>query len=224
MSQELYSIPTGPNARYNYQRNLVERCIDGAAVWGIPADKLSAIAIKRSTYEHKYSIANNQNSQNPNATSGRDDAWTDYVPLLIDLMNTNIVNNPLISADDKKALNVHDSGGNSGVSSSAQQAAPIVGFTIEEGSALHVLYSNAATPSTHSKPENVAFCELKYKIGDPAPASISECIEQYNVARSHESIVFTPEQRGKKIYAYARWVNKNGKQGPWSSMISSLIP
>lgn len=94
----------------------------------------------------------------------------------------------------------------------------------EEASVLHVIYSDPSAPGTHYKPANVAFCELVYKLGDPVPKNAGECPERYNVCRSHEGIVFTQDQRGKTIYAFARWVNKNGKMGPWSDLVKAIIP
>jgi hypothetical protein len=163
-------------------------------------------------------------TSNQSTTAERISKWNKYVPYLILLLNNHIVNNPLISAGDKEALNVHTSDGNNGVSSDAQFTAPVVSFVTEEASVLHLIYADPASPTIHAKPANVAFCEVRYKIGDPAPATVADCPDQYNVARSHEGIVFSEEQRGQKIRAYARWVNKNGKMGPWSGQISGLIP
>jgi hypothetical protein len=224
MSQESYNIPTGPNARYDYQRNLVQRCIAGVTAWGLPAPKITAIATPRSDYEQKFAVANNRSTQNPVATAARDAAWEVYAPLLIDLLNHNILNNTLISPSDKVALNIHINGGNATVPSPAPLSAPIVSLVAEEVSVLHVLYADPSSPAVHSKPANVAFCELAYKLGEPAPVAIADCTERYNIARSHEGIVFAPEQRGKQVYAYARWVNKNGKQGPWSGQVMAIIP
>jgi hypothetical protein len=224
MSQELYSIPTAPHAQYDYQRNLIERCIAGAAAWNIPVDVLTAIAEPRSNYEHAFSVSINSTTSNQSTTAARLAFWNVYVPMLISLLNTHIVNNPLISPADKEALNIHSNGGFTTISSPAQVTAPVVSFLTEETSALHVMYADPATPTIHAKPANVAFCELRYKIGDPAPISVSDCTIEHNVARSHESIVFSDEQRGLRIRGYARWVNKNGKKGPWSGQITAIIP
>jgi len=224
MSQESYCIPTGPNARYDYQRNIITRCIIASVVWGITAPKLAAIATARSDYELKFAIANNRSTQNPSSTAARDAAWDVYVPLLIDLLNHNIINNPLITAADKVALNINPNTSSASMSSDAQATAPIMNLVAEEAAALHVVYADAAAPSTHSKPGSVAFCEVACKIGDPAPVVIADCPERINISRSHAGVTFEPQQRGKTIYAFARWVNKNGKQGPWSGMVTAIIP
>jgi hypothetical protein len=112
----------------------------------------------------------------------------------------------------------------SGAPSPAPSSTPILTLVSEEISVLHIVYADSGAPNTHYKPANVAFCEICYKVGDPTPATIAECTERYNISRSHEGMVFTPQQRGKNIYTYGRWVNKNGKLGPWSNLVSAIIP
>lgn len=224
MSQETYSIPQTPNARFDYQRNLVTRCIAGATAWTIPAAKLTALAPVRTAFETAFVTAANAGSQNPSITAARDAAWETYQPLLEDLLKHNVLNNAAISAADKVALRIHISGGNVTTPSAAPTSNPVVSLVPEQASVLHVVYADSTTPTIHSKPANVAFCELAIKIDAPAPTSPADCPLHYNVARSHEAMPFTPEQRGKAVYAYARWVNKNGKQGPWSGVVTAFVP
>jgi len=223
MSKETYSIPTGPTARYDFQRNAVTLALPNVVVWNIPSAKINAIAPLRSNYELKYALTNNKSTQSPGATAARDAAWDLYVVALIDLYNS-LLNNPAIAPVDKDALHIHSIGGNSTTPTPAPTTTPIITLVSEEISILHVVYADSSAPNTHYKPANVAFCEICYKIGEPAPTGIADTPERYNISRSHEGMVFTPDQRGKTIYAYARWVNKNGKFGPWSSLVAALIP
>ena len=224
MGKETYSIPTSPVEQLEYVRNAVTMCTTNATAWGVPAAKLTAIAPLRTTYEQKSAIANNPQTQSPAATAARKSAWVALEPSIVDLYNHHIINNAAISAADKEALHVHIVFVGGGPASPAPTTTPVVTLASKEISMLRVVYSDSATPSSHAKPNNVAFCELIYKIGDPAPTSIADCPVHVNVARSSEKLTFTPDQRGKTIRGYARWVNKNGKTGPWSNQISTIIP
>jgi len=224
MSKETYSIPTGPTARFDFQRNAITLTRAYAAAWGIAEPILLLVAGLATTYELKYAVANNKSTQSPGATTARDAAWVPLEVALIDLYDHYLVNHDAISAADKDALHIHSSVGSTGTPSVAPTSTPVVMLVSEEISVLHVVYSDSAAPGTHYKPANVAFCEINYKVGDPAPTTVAQCVERYNIGRSHEGIVFGPEARGKMIYAYARWVNRNGKFGPWSGMVSALIP
>lgn len=224
MSKESYSIPKGPTARYDFQRNAITAFTANVAVWTIPVGKISTIAALRTSYELKYAVANNKSTQSPSATAARDAAWDLLEVALVDIYDHHILNNIAIAPADKELLHVHLIGGGSSSSSPAPTTTPIITLVSEEISVLHVVYSDSSAPNTHYKPANVAFCELAYKIDELPPKTVAECTERYNIARSHEGIVFAPEQRSKTVYAFARWVNKNGKMGPWGNLSSAIIP
>jgi len=225
MSTETYSIPpaTSPTACFDFQRNAYELAFANAAAWGIPPEVFPPIAEKRSIYEQKYAITANPSSASQGATANRNAAWADELPLIVGLYNDYIINNAAISEADKKAMYVHAQSGHSTTPYPAPTTVPIVNLVSEEISALHIMYADSSAPNTHYKPAGVAFCELVFEVGT-APASAAVCTERHYVARSHEAMMFTADQRGKTIYAFARWVNKNGKYGPWSAMFQALIP
>lgn len=223
MSKETYSIPTSPTARFDYQRNAVETCTANAGPWKISADRLTKIAPLRANYEIKFAVTNNPSTQSPGATAARESAWSVYEVALIDLYDHDILNNDNIPADGKDALHVHYTGTGGGTSAASPTTTPMVTLSAEEISVLHVVFADSATPGSHSKSANVAFLELVYNVDAPA-ATPDDCTQRANITRSHESMVFTPAQRGKTVYAFSRWVNRNGKFGPWSGLVTAIVP
>ena len=223
MSKETYSIPTSPTARYDFQRNAIEVCTTNASEWNISADRLTGITPLRSDYELKYAVTNNKSTQSPSATAAREAAWVPLEATLIDLYNHDILNNDAIPAAGKDALHIHYAAAGGATPATAPTTTPMLTLAAEEISVLHVIFADSATPASHSKPANVAFCELVYSIDAPV-ASPTVCTERNNITRSRQSIVFTPAQRGKTVYAYGRWVNRNGKFGPWSGMVTAIVP
>ena len=223
MAKETYSIPNAPNDRYDFERNVISLSKTNAAVWGIPDTVITNLTTLQAAYEIEYNVANNKNTQSPAVTAARDAAWEPLKESLSDLYNHYLINNNSISVSDKDALFIHYSGTGGGKSAPAPTTTPLITLLSEEISVLHVVYSDSTTPGKHYKPDNVAFCELAYLVGT-APSSVSDCTERINVSRSHKAIVFSESQRGKIIYAFARWVNRNGKFGPWSGISTALIP
>lgn len=223
MSKETFSIPVGPSARYDFQHNVIALCVKNGTAWGLVPTTISNLQTLQSDYESKYAITANRNTQSPAATADREAAWKPLEKALDSLFTHDLLNNDAISAADKEALHIHLTAGG-GASSPAPTTAPIISLTAEEVSSLHVVYSDSSAPGTHYKPDNVAFCEICYKADAPAPVTPAECNEHINISRSHDPIVFRPELRGKTIYAYGRWVNRNGKTGPWSGQITGIVP
>src|SRR5665647_276158 len=224
MSKETYTIPVAPNACKDFDSNAIDLCNANAAAWGIPDAKLTAINLKRTDSETKSAIVNNRTTQSRAATGARDGSWDLLKAEVIDLYDHYILNNNAISVADKEALYIHYLVGGGGTSTPAPSTTPVVSLVSEAISTLFVVFTDSATPGSHAKPDNVAFCVIKYKVDVPLPAGPEECPEDVNISRSHTAIVFTPAQRGKVVNGYARWVNNNGKTGPWSGLITAIVP
>jgi len=223
MSKEIYTIPLNPTEFYDFQGNAISLCTTNAAAWGIPEGTMQVITVNSADFEKKYGVANNKSTSSVVHTASRDDAWDLLKSNLTDLYDHHILNNNDITVADKKAMHIHYLTGGGG-STPAPTTTPIVTLASKEISVLHVNYSDSATPGTHAKPLNVAFCEFWYKVDGPAPTGPNDCTDRCNASRSNERIVFEPGDRGKTVYGYAHWVNKNGKTGPWSGLITAIVP
>jgi len=223
MSQETFSIPSGPTAQHEFAANAVKLITINAKDWGVADAKLTKLTASFTDYDAKYAITSNSSTRSPTATIARNTAWDVLNIDLNDVYKHDLLNNDAITSSDKEALHIHESAGGSGVTP-APTTTPLVSLTSEEIGALRVVYSDSSAPGTHYKPDNVVFCELWYQIGGTAPATPADCPESANISRSHAPLQFAPENRGKAVYAFARWVNRNGKTGPWSGIVTAFVP
>jgi len=223
MSQETFSISSGPNAQHEFAANAVKLVTPKAKEWGVPDALVTKLTASFTNYDAKYVITSNPSTRSPAATTARNTAWEVVKADLNDLYKHYLLNNDAITPDEKDALHINESAGG-GVSTPAPNTMPIVALASEEIGALRVIYSDSSVPGTHYKPDNVAFCELRYQIGGTAPATPADCNNSANISRSHAAIQFEPQDRGKAVYLFARWVNRNGKTGPWSGILTGLVP
>jgi len=223
MSQETFNVPSAPSAQHDYAANAVSIVTPKAKDYGVPDEKVAKMNASFTDYDAKFSVTNNPSTRSPAATIARNAAWEVMLVDLNDVYKHYLLNNDAITPADKEALHIHLSGGGGG-STPAPTTTPFVTLTSEEIGALRVVYSDSSATGTHYKPDNVVFCELWYQVGGTAPVTPAECSESANISRSHAPLQFTPEQRGKAVYVFARWVNRNGKTGPWSGMVTALVP
>lgn len=223
MAKEIYKIPLSPTEFFDFQGNAISLCTTNADAWGIPEGTMQVITANSTDFERKYGVSNNKSTSSVANTASRDAAWDLLKTNLTDLYDHHILNNSDISVADKEAMHIHYLTGGGGISP-APATTPMVTLVSEEISVLHVNFSDSATPGTHAKPVNVAFCEFWYKVDGQAPTGPGDCLERCNASRSNERIVFEPGVRGKTVYGYAHWVNKNGKTGPWSGLITAIVP
>jgi hypothetical protein len=63
-----------------------------------------------------------------------------------------------------------------------------------------------------------------YSVGDAPVANQNQLPLSKLATRSPLELKFEPEQRGKTITLAARWQNRRGELGPWSEMVTVIIP
>jgi hypothetical protein len=224
MERESFSMPSNYKSRYDFTKTALKMCAENQTPWGVPPPALAALQTAFTPFETNYELTINRQTQSPAVTAARNAGWANVEPLVQALYNVHLLNNDAISITDKQILGILpiNPGGKSPFTAPA--TIPLVVLLSEQITVLYVLFSDSATPASHAKPDGVAFCELRYKIGGDTPVSIDECPLNRFISRSHEAMFFEPTQRGKIIYVYARWVNRNSKTGPWSGLVTTVIP
>lgn len=219
-----FTVPKTLAEQFSFQQTVTEMLAQKATAWGVPEDQVTLLTAQSTDYETKYEESANSQTQSPALTAARRDAWNTLETTIYSVYNRYLLYNDAISAKDRDALHIYEVNVGGKSAYDAPASSPLVNFSTEDVSVLHVNYANSSTSKAHRKPDGVAFCEVACKVGGEAPFTIDECAAHYFVARSHQEIVFNPNQRGSMVYAYARWVNRNGKTGPWGSQIMAIIP
>jgi hypothetical protein len=87
-----------------------------------------------------------------------------------------------------------------------------------------VNYTDEGTPTQTARPFGVAGCELRLFVGPTPPVdpldSTFVCID----AVTPRIFEFAPAQAGSMAHWTARWINTRGEPGPWSDVVSAVIP
>jgi hypothetical protein len=66
--------------------------------------------------------------------------------------------------------------------------------------------------------------EILYEIRDEPPATAEDLRHSSFATKTRMVYTFTEAERGKKVYFAARWENTRGEKGPWSDVVSAIIP
>ena len=226
MKTETISFPRSYPDRFAFQITVVEMITDNHVKWLIEVPEVTAITVQQTDFEKKYGVAANSKTRSPAITEARNASWEIYDGLSMDMYNHHLLNNVLITTDDKTALHINFTGKAAKVASDAPITTPVVSFASEEIETLHVNYTDSGSTNTHAKPHGVVFLEIHSKIGlaTAPPASVDECDMAYFVSKNHQAIEFEAEDRGKTIFGFARWVTATGKKSKFGGMFSGLIP
>jgi hypothetical protein len=76
----------------------------------------------------------------------------------------------------------------------------------------------------HGKPKGVHGAELRWTFAETPPVNWSELTRNEIVTRSPLYLAFSGHDRGRRIYLAARWENSRGAKGPWTEIMSAVVP
>jgi hypothetical protein len=82
----------------------------------------------------------------------------------------------------------------------------------------------AENAARRGKPEGVHGLECRWITAESQPALIEELLHSEFATRSPLELTFDEDRRGARLYFAARWEGNNGKKGPWSQIMSAVIP
>jgi hypothetical protein len=77
---------------------------------------------------------------------------------------------------------------------------------------------------SHAKPHGVHGMEMKWGILESPPKSIDELIHSSFDTKSPLPLTFSEEERGRTVYFCGRWENTRGEKGPWSLIMTAIVP
>jgi hypothetical protein len=89
---------------------------------------------------------------------------------------------------------------------------------------LGVHFFDQKKKSTRGKPQGQHGAEIRWAILDSPPTKISDLTNSAFNTHSPFILDFDEDQRGKTVYFCLRWENTRGEKGPWSEIVSAIIP
>jgi hypothetical protein len=88
---------------------------------------------------------------------------------------------------------------------------------------LNVAFENRDTGSS-TRPYYLTGAVVYYTLSPTPIVNANELAGSRLATRSPCRLAFEPEQRGKTVYLAARWQNRRGELGPWSEIVSAIVP
>jgi hypothetical protein len=74
------------------------------------------------------------------------------------------------------------------------------------------------------KPAHVRSMELAWGIREGRPAEVLELPHLEAATRNPIVLAFEEEERGRRVFFAARWLNNKMQSGPWSEIESAIVP
>jgi hypothetical protein len=134
-----------------------------------------------------------------------------------------ITYNPTMTDDDRKALGlpIHKSG-----RTPSPVATTYPDFDVNSGTIrrLGVEFYDQGQKKSKAKPAGQHGAEIRWAISDTPIVDVAELIHSSFDTRTPFTLEFQGHERGKTVYFCLCWENNVGVKGPWSEIVSAIIP
>ena len=89
---------------------------------------------------------------------------------------------------------------------------------------LRLYIADSTTPESRAKPANARCVEIREQIGGTAPVDPETMAFLAMESRMPYRADFDATDVGKTVWFAFRWIGKNNQPGPWSGVVSEIIP
>jgi hypothetical protein len=205
-----------------WARNFVLVLTANAACWGIADTLVTALGALVTAFEAAYAKHVLPDSGKV-STEQKNLALKALKKGVQDMVNGHINHNTAVTADDRVALGLYVYKPNK---SPVPTPVTTVVLRIVAGLVreLLVYITDSATPESRKKPYGVVAVELVCGVLDSPPAGVEDLLRTITASKSPVRLTFREEDRGKTVYLAGRWKTARQQAGPWSGIISAIIP
>ncbi|MDR0370381.1 MAG: hypothetical protein LBH80_00785 [Prevotellaceae bacterium] len=210
-------------AKFNeWQDVLVSDIKTKAAGLGIPPDVLTTLLTLQKHWNEAYAAAENPATRTKGAVKEKNDARKAYVMELRKVIKMYITYNSTINDREREdmGLPVHKK---KCTPTPAITSRPKIGVHFPQIQQ-HRLMVRDSVLNSRGRPFHVAGFEVWRKVGEPSPATETDWQLVVQAPRSPFLLTYGEAESGLRVYYRVRWVSKRGLPGPWSAIVSAIIP
>jgi hypothetical protein len=205
-----------------WTRNFVTVLAANAGRWGIAQVQVTALAAQGTAYEAAYARRMLPDSGKVSVEQ-KNLALTALKKGVRDMVNGHINHNAAVTPDDRVALGlfVYSPGRSEIPPPDTTVVLRVVPGLVRQ---LVAHFTDSATPERRGKPYGVESMVLRCGVLASQPSGINELVRTETSSKSPLTLTFREEDRGKTVYLAACWKTGTQKEGPWSGIISAIVP
>jgi hypothetical protein len=217
-----YYFPTKDAGVGPWVRNFMMVLSANAARWGIAGTLVTALGLLVTAFENAYA-KRTQPDAGKVSVEQKKLALKALKKGTQDMVNGHINHNQSVTPDDRVALGLY-------VYKSGKSPVPALTTTVVLRAVaglvrqVVVYITDSATPDKRGKPYGALFAELACGVLDSPPAGVGDLPRVITATKWSVILTFREEDRGKTVYIAGHWKGTGQKEGPWSAIISVIIP
>jgi hypothetical protein len=237
MSKSDY-VPRTHSGFNSWQQTIAQFVATNAAAWGVSATLAAELATRTAAFALLYAAIGNHNTRTLQQVSAFNEYRIGYTTFLRQLVQGQLVNNPVIPYDEKIAMGLHPRSG-ARPERPTIVTHPVLSYTGFSGGLVQFECTNssdgrAARPVNSDGVELYITVESSKPAGsqplpleaqpEPTPAVV---VQQRTVqsSKTRFNYQFGLEERGMRFSVYGRWYNNNDrkKDGPVGPVMQGYI-
>jgi hypothetical protein len=213
-------IPRADAAFTVFFRNIAGYCGERLVAWGhIPPEDFGALAGAFDEWQQAYEATRAPHI--PQLTAEMRRARRASERALRAFINRFLRWPPVTDLDrDKMGIRNHHT---PHTSHGAPASAPEIEFALSVIRQIAIRYRDFGAAGW-AKPGHARLIEIRWAILDAAPDTVRALINVELDTATPCVLEFAEADRGRRIFAAARWVSNTGDKGPWSDIESAFIP
>jgi hypothetical protein len=214
------SIPEKESELVVWGENFINQIVLYAGPWEIPPHEVDELKNAYTQFANLHSVTDSP-ARTTIIVAQKNEAkeiFLSLTRLMIDFR----LQNPIITNDQRIALGIH-------VKDKiytpilTPSKAPKISVSVEDKRQVKISIQDV-DKSGKSKSYGIIGGVITYAILASPPSDQEQLTHSVLATRSTHVLTFKEEDRGKTVYIAARWENEKGETGPWSDIISTIIP
>ena len=216
-----FSIPTLASEFHDYQNSAVPLMVAKATEYGILPKAITDLAPMKLKWDALDAACISENTKGLGATANRNAYQPIYSGELERITILYLLNNDNVIAADQLTFRITVP--NKNRIPNPAPTSTVTGKVIYKEPLTHYFKLIDTESNKMKRAEHTAFIELRYIVALVAPKSVQECTDSEFINNSNKKVDFTAADEGKFAFYFGRYVNRNGKKGPWSIMFGGRI-
>jgi hypothetical protein len=190
-------------------------------LWNIPEVERQKVEQLLTAFATAFGLADNPQTRTPAAVTAKQETRKLAETGIRALLRSYVTNNPLVTDEDRRNMELP-------IHKTTRTPVPVpttMPFFEVDSSVLRRLTIHFFDQNTKkAKPAGVHGAEIRWAILDAPTVDVEDLTNSSFDTRTPFTLEFKGHERGKTVYFCLCWENTTGEKGPWSEIVSAIIP
>jgi hypothetical protein len=218
-----YFLPRKDSEFLLWTNNFMQYLSTSYSRFSFPPQDYSDLTMQHSDFSGKYAIAMAPETRTKATIQAKTDAREIFEQSIQQKVKEYLTYNHLVTDEDRDNLGlpIHKTTHTPSPIATTYPDYDVDSSTIRR---LTIHFFDQGQKKSKAKPLGQHGAEIRWGILDAPPTDVDELVHSAFDTRTPLVLEFSEAVRGKRVYFCLRWENTRGEKGPWSEILSAIIP